>query len=63
MDLPTQESIHRRPAKNGDEQDAFTPWRHLLCCFTRPGVSKANKQRHNRRTRRQVRQKLNEERT
>ena len=58
MDFPERESTHRRPTKDGDEQDALTQWRHALCSFNRPGVAKHAKQRHNRRTRRQMRQQL-----
>lgn len=62
LDLAAQESIHRRPSKDGDEQDAFTGWRHVLCYLDRAGKAKAVKQRHNRRTRRQVREQLKGER-
>ena len=38
-----------RPVRNGDEQDAFTPWRRYL--HWRPGERKAVKRRANRRDR------------
>lgn len=58
IDLPTRESINRRPAKDGDEQDVFTGWRHVLCYLDRAGKAKQVKARHNRRERRQVRQQI-----
>jgi hypothetical protein len=39
----------KRPPKNGEEQDAFTPWRHYL--YWKPGQRKAIKRRANRRER------------
>lgn len=46
----------RRPARSGDEQDAFSGWRHVM--IWRPGERKAIKQRANRRDRRKSRQDL-----
>jgi hypothetical protein len=46
----------KRPPHGGDEQDAFTAWRHLL--YWRPGQRQAVKRRASRRTRRQARQAL-----
>lgn len=62
MDLPTQEAIYRRTAKQWEEQDAFTAWRRVLCYMDRSGVAKSVKARHNRRNRRQVREQLKGER-
>lgn len=45
-------------AKNGEEQDAITGWRHLLCYMGREGVTKSIKQRMNRRERRSTKQHL-----
>ena len=60
MDFPTREATHRRPAKDGDEQDVFTRWRHVIKTYERPGVTKQAKQRHNRRERRQTKQRIKE---
>ena len=60
MDFPTREATHRRPAKDGDEQDALTRWRHVIKTFNKPGVAKQAKQRHNRRERRQTKQRIKE---
>ena len=46
----------KRPAVNGEEQDAFSSWRHYL--IWRAGERKAIKQRANRRERRKVRENL-----
>jgi hypothetical protein len=46
----------KRPPRGGDEQDAFTGWRHLL--HWRPGQRKALKRRASRRVRRQARTAL-----
>jgi hypothetical protein len=49
------ESIYRRPAKDGDEVDAFADHRHLIW---RAGQRKAAKARCSRRTRRTTRTEL-----
>ena len=51
--------IYRRPARNGDEQDAFSrKARRVLCCLQRAGVVHKTKTRAARRDRRAVRQLL-----
>lgn len=52
----TRERIYGRPARNGDEVDAFAPDRRLVSY--RPGERPAIKARHNRVTRRTVRTEL-----
>jgi hypothetical protein len=46
----------KRPARDGDEQDAFSSWSRVM--IWRPGERKAIKQRANRRDRRTSRQAL-----
>lgn len=41
----------KRQIKHGDEQDAFTSWRHLYIYLSRPGVTSAIKRRARRRER------------
>lgn len=42
------------PYNSGDEQDVFSPWRHVFCYTARPGVCKAVKRAYNKRVRRVV---------
>jgi len=42
---------HREPLKSGDEQDAFSRWRKVICVFRRPGVARKTKTRFSRRIR------------
>jgi hypothetical protein len=49
---------HREPLKSGDEQDAFSGWRKLLCVFKRPGVARKTKTRFSRRVRHEVKASL-----
>ncbi len=42
----------RRPVTTGEEQDAFTGWRHLLVYMGRPGVVKTVKRRYHKKERR-----------
>lgn len=46
-------SMGRRPRHNGDEQDAYSHWRYMLCCLTRAGVIAKTKRRTHKRERRQ----------
>ena len=47
---------HRESMKGGDEFDAFTRWRHLLCVFhNNTGLRKAMKRKFNKRVRRKAR--------
>jgi hypothetical protein len=41
----------KRRAVNGDEQDAYSQWRHLLCYLQRPGVVKKIKRATHKRER------------
>lgn len=43
----------KRRITNGDEQDAYTRWRHYLIYMGRPGVVKAIKRRTHKRERRE----------
>lgn len=53
------EPMYRRPAKNGDEQDAFSrKARRHLACLQRAGVVHATKSLAARRDRRTNRQNL-----
>lgn len=53
------EAMYRRPAKNGDEQDAFSRRaRKHLACLQRAGVVHATKRTAARRDRRTSRQNL-----
>ena len=45
----------RRPVVNGDEQDAYTRWRSVLCYTQRAGVVKAIKRTTHKRERREAR--------
>jgi hypothetical protein len=59
MNATTQESMHRRAARNGDEQDAFSrSARRALCALDRAGVVHRTKIRAARRDRRSTRQAL-----
>jgi hypothetical protein len=53
----------RRPIVNGDEQDAYTRWRPILCYMQRPGVVKAIKRTTHKRERREARAAIRTERT
>jgi hypothetical protein len=54
-----QESMYRRPRKNGDEQDAFSrSARRHLAQLQIPGVTAKAKDRYARRTRRGARRTL-----
>lgn len=46
------------PIRSGDEQDAYTVWRHLLCYTSRAGVIKAVKRRTHKWARRQARAEI-----
>lgn len=46
---------HREKMKSGDEFDAFSSWKKLLCVFQPPGVSAKTKKRFNRRIRKEAR--------
>ena len=41
----------RIPLKGGDEYDALTSWRRVLCYLTKPGVAKKAKRKYNKRFR------------
>jgi len=41
----------KRCMVNGDEQDAYSVWRHMLCYLQRPGVVKKIKRRTHKRER------------
>jgi hypothetical protein len=43
----------RRRIVSGEEQDAYTRWRKLLCWTARPGMVKRVKRRTHRRERRE----------
>jgi len=47
----TRRGMGRRPIRNGDEEDAYTRWRHLLSYTGRPGVVKAIKRSTHKRER------------
>jgi hypothetical protein len=51
-----------RPLQTGDENDAFTRWRHLYCCLGRAGVVKATKRRYHKKERRWARRDIEEQR-
>ena len=52
--------MKRIPMKGGDEQDAFSRWRKLLCSFNRAGVVKQSKRKYNKRFRKAAKIKLKE---
>lgn len=58
--LTTFETIYRRPCKDGDEYDAFSPTARkvIASLVNHPGAIGKTKARHNRRTRRQANQAL-----
>lgn len=45
----------RRRIITGEEQDAYSPWRHVLCYLQRPGAVRAIKRRTHKRERREGR--------
>ena len=45
--------MKRIPMKGGDEYDALTSWRHVLCYLGRPGVVKKIKRKYNKRFRKE----------
>jgi len=49
---------HREKLKDGDEQDAFTGWRHMM--HWRTGALRAIKKRFNKRVRKNARKALKE---
>ena len=51
---------HREKIKGGDEYDAFTNWRRVLCYTRRPGVTKSIKAKFSRRVRRELKVELRE---
>ena len=53
--------IMKRIIKNGDEQDAYTRWRYLLCYTSRAGVVKAIKRRTHKRERREAKHWIEEQ--
>jgi len=54
-------SMGKRRAVNGDEQDAYTAWRHVLCYLGRPGVVKAIKRRTHKRERREWKREVHDD--
>ena len=44
-----------------EEQDAYTPWRRVLCYLSRPGAVKAVKRRTHRRERREGRKEIRDQ--
>lgn len=51
-------SMGRRRRKSGAEQDATTPWRHLLCYMQRAGVRAGIKRQMRRRERKEAKQRI-----
>lgn len=47
-----------QPLHNADEQDAYTPWRYLLCYMYRPSVIKRIKRRTHKRARQQAKAEI-----
>lgn len=47
---------HRSKLTNGDEFDAFSRWRRILCYMQRPGIVAKIKRQHNKRIRKEARQ-------
>ena len=52
---------HRTKLKGGDEWDAFSPWRKLLCYLSRPGVPKSIKRKYNKRVRQEEKAEIYDE--
>lgn len=48
----------RRQMVSWDEQDAYTPWRKVLCYLQYPGVVKKIKRKTHRRERREAKQAI-----
>ena len=45
------------PLSDGDENDAFSPWRRLLCVFyNNTGLTKRAKRKYNKRARKQAKE-------
>lgn len=51
-------SMGRRPIRTASEQDAFTPWRRILCYLQRPGITSKVKAAANRRDRRTAKHRV-----
>lgn len=51
----------KRRIVNGDEQDAYTAWRHLYIYLSRPGVVKAIKRRTHKRERREANREIRQQ--
>ena len=49
---------HRERLINGDEYDAFTDWRKVLCCLGRPGIVRKTKRRFWKRQRAEWRNRI-----
>ncbi|GAA4175908.1 hypothetical protein GCM10022287_22210 [Gryllotalpicola koreensis] len=50
----------KRRRVNADEQDAYGPWRKLLCYLDRPGVVKKIKRRTHKRERQEAKREMRE---
>jgi len=49
---------HEIPMKGGDEYDALTTWRKVMCYLAKPGVAKKIKRGYNKRARHQAKEGL-----
>lgn len=54
-------SMGRQAIVTAEEQDAYTPWRKLLCYLQRPGAVKAIKRDTHRRLRREGKAEIRRE--
>lgn len=50
--------MERRAVITGDEHDAFTRWRHLLCYLEKPGAKAYVKTKANRRARHEAKREI-----
>lgn len=49
------------PLKGGDEYDALTGWRRVMCYLGRSGVAKKVKRKYNKRVRQAGKEEVNNE--
>ena len=58
MPSTTNKRPYTESMSGGDEFDALTGWRRLLCVFKKPGIAKATKRKYSRRLRQKARAML-----
>lgn len=59
--MVARRSMGRRRAVNGEEADAYSKWRHVLCYLSRPGAVRQIKKRTHKRERQEARAAIRKE--